>query len=137
MKRIIGTATAIMIALASASCSSTIEPDGAFIDSTDVQLSVKGKVVCTYDPLTWQLSYSQADNEYRMFDDNMKSWCTIACSEHPAIVGQKVEARISWSTPESDGSERARLEVVKVQGNKCWLWHGSKNTKISVTVCNL
>lgn len=137
MKRIIGTAAAILTALIVMSCSNKIEPDSSFIDSAEVQLSVKGKVVCTYDPLTWQLSYSQNDNEFRMFDDNMKSWCRVECSEHPAIVGQKVEARISWSTPESDGSERARFEVVKVQGNKCWLWHGSKNKKISVTVCNL
>ena len=55
MKRI-ALLTAILMAMVLfiASCSRTLEPDSTFISGSDIQLKVSGRVIYTYDPLTWQ-----------------------------------------------------------------------------------
>lgn len=124
-------------AAALSSCHKTLEPDSEFIDSNAVQLSFKGKQVMTYSPATCQLGFMLSRREFRMFDDQMKNWCTVVCSEMPSEVGQKLDATVTWSTSGSEGSEKVKVEVVKVSGKDYWLWCGNKNKRLAVTVRRL
>ena len=128
----IAVAAAAMLAMLS--CTHEISPDSSFVASSDVQLVIKGKTICTYDPATWQLGFKKSDMEFRMFDDAMKNICTVTCSELPKTEGQKIEATVTWNTVSEDGSAKGKFEVVKVNGKECWLWCSSKSKQIAVTV---
>ena len=128
---------AAVCALTATSCHKTLQPDSSFVDSSSIQLSFKGKKILEYCPATFQLAFKASRKEFRMFDDQMKRWCIVTCSELPSEQGQKIDATVSWSTPESDGQEKVKMEVVKAVGDEYWLWCGNKNKRLAVTVCRL
>lgn len=123
--------------LAAASCTRILDPDEAFLASSEVQLKVKGTVVHTYDPLTGQLGCNVDRKEFRVSDDAMKSGYTVSCSSLPRTVGQKLDATVSWTQGGGSHSESGEFEVVKADRDTCWLWCGHKKKQIAVTVCLL
>jgi len=128
------TLSAVLVLLLAVSCNKHIEPDNSFVNSSDIQLIVKGTVQCTYDPQTWQLGYNPSNLEFRMSDDQMKSWCYVTCSEQPRTTGQTLEAEVEWSIYGKKDSVKGKFEVVKAKDNTFWLWCGSKSKQVAVTV---
>ena len=136
MKRI-ASLTAILMAMVLfiASCSRTLEPDSTFISGSDIQLKVSGRVIYTYDPLTWQLSFSRERLEYRVFNDNMSEYYTLVSSELPLEKDQRITGTLTWTTPRSSTTKKdLPFTVVKTysQGT-IWLWNGKEKIGISVS----
>ena len=138
MKRI-ASLTAILMAMVLfiASCSRTLEPDSTFISGSDIQLKVSGRVIYTYDPLTWQLGYNPTNSEFRASDDAMKNWFFVTCSAVPSSVGQKMDATVTWSSGSATNSVKGKFEVVKAERDTYWLWCGDKKIQTGVTICIL
>ena len=59
--------------LLTAACSNSIEMDPAFIQNSDIRLSVDGKLLFTCDPLTWQMGYNVSRKEFRAYKDDLTS----------------------------------------------------------------
>lgn len=119
------------------SCDRSVEPDEAFLTGSDIQLKVNGEVIYTYDPLTWQLSYNAGLKEFRAFDDPVKNWFSVVMDQIPTAMGDKVTATVSWGSTGQPTSLRSTLKVVKVEGDKYWLWRGDKKGQTGVTICIL
>ncbi len=137
MKRIAILFAILSAAFLMASCDRSVEPDEAFITGSDIQLKVNGEVIYTYDPLTWQLSYNASQKEFRAFDDPVKNWFSVTFDNVPAVVGDKVTATVSWGSTGQPVSLTSTMKVVKVEGEKFWLWRGDKKGQTGVTVCIL
>ena len=135
MKRIASLTVILMaMVLFIASCSRTLEPDSTFISGSDIQLKVSGRVIYTYDPLTWQLGYNPTNSEFRASDDAMKNWFFVTCSAVPSSVGQKMDATVTWSSGSATNSVKGKFEVVKAERDTYWLWCGDKKSPVGVTV---
>lgn len=137
MKRLSAISIILSVVVALVSCDSSVEPDEAFITGSDIQLKVNGEVIYTYDPLTWQMSYNASRKEFRAFDDPVKNWFSVTFDNIPAAVGDKVTATVSWGSTAQPVSLTSTMKVVKMEGEKFWLWKGDKKGQTGVTVCLL
>ena len=134
MRRAVLTVMILSGILAFSGCSRGLEPDSSFMAGSDITLKVKGSVIYTYDPLTWQLGYNATTREFRASDDAMKQYFFVTCSAVPASVGQKLDATVTWSSGSATQSIQGKFEVAKAQNDTYWLWCGDKKTQTGVTV---
>lgn len=126
----------VIIAALSLACGcNKVKVDQAFLDSTDLCLIENGRTVHTYDPLTWQVSFSQDKKEFRVFSDTMSDYYVLTCSEVPATVGQEIHANLKWSGSSIVNRTGLTFSVEKISGGRIWLW--SKKSRIEVSVMAL
>lgn len=109
-------------------------PEELLLPREDISLTVKGEVMLTYDPMTFQLGYNEEKNEFRVFDDNVGNWFRLTCKSRPAAVGDSVNADLTWTTESSTKSrEGLQFSVEKTDSEgKIWLW--CKEEAIGVVV---
>ena len=117
-----------------ASCNKWAEADSTFVDSSGYELRVAQRVVLSCDPLTWQFGYSPDTKEFRVSDDQMKTYWLARCSAIPQTKGQKLNATVSYTSGGEVKSIKGKFEVAKIEGDKVWLWCGEKNNHIGVSV---
>ena len=134
MKRVLRAFILVAGIILAWSCSRTLEPDSSFVGGSDIQLKVGGRIVYTYDPVTWQLGYNPTTREFRASDDGVRNYFYVTCSAIPSSKGQKLEATVTWSSGSSTQSVKGKFEVAKVDGDTYWLWCGDKKTQTGVTV---
>ena len=120
--------TCILAAFALAACAE-YNINEALTESTDISLSLKGKVQYTYNPAKGQMAYDSENNLYRYTDDDLSSWFELKCQTRPANEGDKVIADLKWASKTSFGDEKGLEFVVKqTDGNgMIWLWNRAKN----------
>lgn len=109
-------------------------PEDHLLPREDISLTVKGEVMLTYDPMTFQLGCNEEMNEFRVFDDNVGNWFTLKCKGRPVIVGDVVSADLIWTTENSTKTRRDlifSIEKTDSEG-KIWLW--CKEESIGVVV---
>ncbi len=112
------------------------EVDEAFLESTTLCLINDGRTVHSYDPLTWQIAYSEDKMEFRVYSDTMSDYYVLSCSQLPAAEGQEISATLEWSNSSRINRKSLGLSVEKIdlQG-RIWLW--SSKEKIAVSVMRL
>ena len=100
------------------------DPEEILLPREDISLTVKGEVMLTYDPMTFQLGYNEDRNEFRVFDDNVGNWFTLTCSSRPTGTGDTLSADLSWTTENSTKSRRGlQFSVERTDSDgKIWLW---------------
>lgn len=125
------------IILVIASGCSRFDIDEVLLPREDISITVKGKEIMSYDPLTCQMSHDRESNIYRIYDDMISDWFTVRCDAMPASVGQEVTADVSWTTPSDTKSEkglRFTVEKTDIHG-RIWMWNKSKS--IGIVIKNL
>lgn len=107
----------------------------AFMEHDELRLQVAGKVQFRYDELNCQLSFSRDRNEFRVQTDNTSDFYTVRLNFIPTQVGETVTADLSWTT-DTDILHRKNLtlEVVRIEGDKIWLWSDSGRIGVSLRV---
>ena len=120
--------------LLTAACSNSVEMDPAFIQNSDIRLSVDEKLLFTCDPLTWQMGYNASRKEFRAYKDDLTSYYILTCKKLPGNVGERVTGDLEWSV---DGVSRRRGEVrftvkQRFDDGRIWLWSSSDNIGIVV-----
>ena len=111
-------------------------PDEPFLENNDICLKVNGKVVHQYDPVSWQLGFSEDLRQFRVHNDNMSEYFIFTCASLPAQEGDEVKADLKWTDCSGIQTRSAlpfRLE--KKEGSRYWLWNRSK--KIGVCLMKL
>lgn len=104
------------------------------LSKEEISLTVKGELMLSYDPHTFQLGYNADRNEFRVHDDNIGNWFTLRCDVRPAVVGEVIEADLSWTTANTIKNRRGlefRIEKTDAEGH-IWLW--CKEEAIGVVV---
>ena len=109
-------------------------PEELLLPREDISLTVKGEVMLTYDPKTFQLGCNEEGNEFRVFDDNVGNWFTLTCKGRPVLTGDVLSADLAWTTPSSTKTRRGLLfSIEKTDSDgKIWLW--CKEEAIGVVV---
>ena len=95
----------------------------AFCDNDEIRLLVGGTIAFTYDPNTCQLAFSRDLKEFRAHTDNMSDFYVATFSQVPSELGQRLSADLVWTTEREVLSRKnLTLEVVRLEGDECWLW---------------
>ena len=129
MKRI--TLIILSIGLAVCSCQKEAKIDSAFLQNSDISLTVKG----TYNENTSQLGYNESDKEFRVSNDDMSEYYIIKLNSFSAEKGYKSKGSIRWTESGKVKSESGlEFEVGNVSGDKVWLWNGKKKIGAVVQV---
>lgn len=98
-----------------------------FLGSTDeISLTINGKTVMTYEEGTHQLGYNDADVIFRVSDDNFSNFFIVNCADFPQEEGQRTEALLTYTTDNDIIEKLCNFTVSKIEGDKIWLWDGSK-----------
>lgn len=107
----------------------------AFSRAEDILIQVGRDVPFRYEPLTCQMSYNRANNEFRAFTDNMSDFYIVMMDSTPSYEGETVKADLVWTT-ETDILTRKNLtlEVIRTEGEKLWLWSDSGRIGVSISV---
>ena len=106
------------------------------LDRPDISVTHKGNVIFSFSPNKSQISFNDARNEYRMFNENFLSKVTIVWNIKPSFVSQKVNIDITWRTPTSYKKKKDLQFEVKRASNDgmIWLWTSSDNIGITIKV---
>lgn len=109
----------------------------AFVENNDIRLQVGSTVHFRYDPLTCQMAFSRDRKEFRAQTDNTSDYYSVVLSDIPVQTGETVSADLTWTT-ETDILTRndLSLEVLKIDGNRIWLWSSSGRIGVSIVVMN-
>ena len=99
------------------------------LGSTEVSLSMKGKVQYTFNPGTGQAAFSPDGTLYRYTDDNLQNWFELKCQTRPVLEGDKIKADLKWNSKTSSGDETAlEFSVERTdESGMIWLWNETKN----------
>ena len=125
--------TIIFTAVMFTSCAD-VNIDEVLLGSTDISVSLKGKVQYTFNPDKGQAAYDRESNLYRYFDDDLGSWFEIKCSTRPATEGEVIKADIDWATKTSFRTEEGMDFTVEKtdETGMIWLWNDSEDIGIII-----
>lgn len=119
-------------------CQEQNHPDEAFMNSTQIGLTVDGLDKVIYNPVTFQLGYSETLREFRVHTDKMDEYFYLTCSEIPSKVGQSIKCELkcqasNYSLAQSNLS--FKVEQIGSDGT-VWLWCSKKKIGIRVRILN-
>ena len=125
--------TIIFTAVMFTSCAD-VNINEVLLGSTDISVSLKGKVQYTFNPDKGQAAYDRESNLYRYFDDDLGSWFEIRCSTRPATEGEVIKADIDWATKTSFRTEEGMVFTVEktYETGMIWLWNDSEDIGIII-----
>lgn len=105
-------------------CRNGHEMEMMFMESEGIGISVNGKVMLEYSPVTCQMGYSAAENAFWVCDDSMNNYFAIVCGNAPGDAGDYVTADVVWTT-ESDIKRKDGLDmkISRRDGDRLWLWN--------------
>lgn len=120
MRRFILTLT---LTLCLAGCN-RYSPEEHLLPREDISLTVKGELILSYDPLTFQLGYNEENHEFRVFDDDMGNWFSLSCKGRPVLVGDEISGDLSWTASSTTKSRKGLIFRVEKTDSKglIWLW---------------
>lgn len=135
MKGVFSYMAAAAAVLMLSACQKT-KVDQDFLNDNKLRLVENGRTIHSFNPLTWQVAYSEDKMEFRVFNDTMSDYYVLTCQELPTFVGQEIKASLKWSgaTISSRNNITFRVEKTDPRG-RIWLW--SKKSKIAVSVMAL
>lgn len=128
--------TATGLLLCGGGCSCDRESlQASFRDSDGMSLRLDGKTVLQYDAKKWQYTSNLSTNEFRVHTDNMSDYWAVQCGSLPQSVGQHVTCTVSYTDDENTNTLRSLdMEVLRVEGEKVWLWSQDKSLGVVVAV---
>ena len=99
------------------------------LGSSEVSLSLKGKVQYTFNPNKGQAAYNAEGTLYRFSDDDLNSWFELRCQSRPVNAEDRIKADLEWASKTSFGNEKNLEFVVKQTDDSgmIWLWNDTKN----------
>lgn len=125
--------TIIFTALILAGCAD-VSIDEVLLSSSDVSVSLKGKVLYTFNPDKAQAAYDRENNQYRYLDDDLGFWFEVRCHTRPATAGEVIKADIDWATRSSFRTEKEMVFSVEKtdETGMIWLWNDSEDIGIII-----
>lgn len=106
------------------SCDKNAELREVMEDST-IRLSIQGVTQFAYNPTCCQIGFCREKKEFRVHTDNMSDYFVVTLDRIPAVLNSTVTGNIIWTGSSSlERRENIALEVVKLEGDKIWLWNG-------------
>ena len=127
----------LAFALLFAGCTSKDELAEALMESQNISITWKGAVQVTYNADTFQLGYNSANNEYRVYDDNLTNWFIVKCSQKPMTEGETVVADVSWTGEKSIKNFTGKTFKVAKTDEQGHVWLQNSSDKIGIIIKNI
>lgn len=109
--------------------------DDSFLLDNEIRIEVSGIEYFRYDPLTCQLFCNYAGSSFYAGTDTMSDFFSVKLDVIPTEIEQKVTGSIKWTTPSSISSkDNVALEVVRLEGDKIWLWSTSSRVGMVIKI---
>lgn len=109
--------------------------DEAFTLNDTVRMEYNGAVLFTYSPLTCQLFFNRDSRTFRAGTDNMSDYFSLTLSDIPKSGTDVVNGDIWWSSGMNVANiTNITLRVVKLEGDKIWLWAAKERIGLVVRV---
>lgn len=107
----------------------------AFAARDAVRLQVAGVEQLSFDPVSCQMAFSRQKRQFRVFTDNMSDYFVITLSRIPTSSGEEVSGNLSYTTRTSTVNRKnITLKVIRLEGDRIWLWNRQYRTGIEVQV---
>lgn len=138
MKRYLQISTAfVLLSLTTLSCRDAFRLREDFeMNVSSESLVIDGRTILSFDANRCQAAYSPAAVKFRVGDDMMNSYYLLDADRAPSGVGSRIKGNLSWTTETQVKSRRGLdFEVVKVEGDKFWLWN--RKARIGLVVREL
>ncbi|MCQ2182876.1 MAG: hypothetical protein MJY89_05680 [Bacteroidales bacterium] len=104
-----------------------------FILDSEVRMEVNGTEIFRFNPITCQESFNLDNCSFCVGTDTMSDFFSVKLNTLPTQEGQIVFGFIRWTTPTSISTkDNVTLEVIKLEGDKVWLW--STSTRMGMVV---
>lgn len=103
-----------------------------FTEDRTLRMVIKGYTTFLYDPLNCQVGFNMENREFRVHTDNMSDFFIIRLDEMPSAEDQVIGGSAQWTTGDDLHSKRSRFTVVKMDGDRIWLW--SAESRIAVVL---
>ena len=128
----------VAIALTAVSCVDKENVDPTFIADSQPGLSINGKDIFRYNPLTCQYSFNRQKAAFSIFTDSASDYITAVLSELPSEKGQKVSGELSWTTERDIKTQKISvLKVVKTaEDGTVWLWNSTEKIGLCVRIAD-
>ena len=121
----------LLLVMTISCCREKDNTDPAFLASEDLGLTIAGKALFSFDPLTCQASFNRGRRQFRLSTDTMSDYVVATLSEVPSEKGQTVSADLRWTTERDIRTKKvSAFKVVKIESGKVWLWN--KGEKIGL-----
>ena len=125
----------LLLALTLSCCREKVNADPAFLASEDLGLTIAGKAVFSYDPLTCQAAFNRERRQFRLSTDTMSDYVIAVLSEIPAEKGQNLSADLRWTTERDIRTKKvSAFKVVKLESGKVWLWNNAEKIGLCVRI---
>ena len=133
MKRIL---ILIIVAAAAMGCKK-YDVDEILLEREDISLTIKGRLIYSFNPVTDQVGYNANDNIFRMYSDDLGNWVTLKCRTSVPENGHKVKADLMYTASTTTKTHNGiTFSVTKrSQDGRIWLW--SDDEKIGLIVREL
>lgn len=139
MRKYYTIAVAVIAAIAILTgCHKEYEPDQNFMNTVGLGLTANGQEKFIYNPVSYQLGYSETLKEFRIHNDDMNEYLFLTCSEIPAKAGQSIICDLKCLSSDYSLSHRGisfKVEQIASNGT-VWLWCGKKNIGVKVKILN-
>jgi len=118
------------------SCSA--EPDFSLSESATPRIERDSKALLEYDENFHQMAFDNAKNEFRITTDNMTDFLVVDLDALPTTAPSSVKAlSIQWSSAGGIISKtNLKMDVIKIEGNKIWLWNASEKIGLCLSTLN-
>lgn len=127
LKPLAAGAIAFLVTILSlSSCNTEKYPEPDFV-TPDAALTLRGKVIMSYDELNHQFAVNPVNGEYRQFNDIHSEWFILKLKSFPTEDGQKVKGSLRWKTAKGEKEyKNVEFRAVNVDGEgetKLWDSH--------------
>mgnify|MGYP006872994988 CR=1 FL=1 len=126
--------TAVILLLCLSGCREHNISDDFRLDDT-IRMEIKGYTIFRYNPLSCQIGFNRERSEFRVHTDNMSDFYIVRLDEMPVAEGQIIDGTASWTTGNDLHNKKTSFEVIRLEGDKIWLW--SASTRIAMVVRTL
>ena len=99
----------------------------AAITSLDtIRMEMTGKVLFTFDPLTWQYGFDEGYKEYRVHKDDVSEYFTIRFSHVPEVENEFVTATVTWTASgKVETRKNLTFQTLSMDAHRIWLYNRS------------
>lgn len=122
------------VCLMAAGCRQATEnPSPEFIETGELSLRIKGRVVHTYDPVSWQISYNADRKEFRIHNDTMSDFYILKCQSLPVEEGATLKANLLWTSTTIQSRSNLSFTVLRIlPDGTVWLFNRKNDIILSV-----
>lgn len=124
------------VCLTASGCRQATEnPSPEFIETDELGLRIKGRVIHSFDPLSWQIAYNADRKEFRIHNDTMSDFYILKCQSLPEEEGATLKANLIWTSTTIQSRSNLTFTVLRMlPDGTVWLFNRKNDIILGVRI---